>query len=80
MAAKDKMRKIGEMWRQSGHSSVKGVSGGSVSGGSSVGGKMKAIKSKGGLVVGGMLESLLGGDKGMLKKSAKGGASVGGIL
>lgn len=68
MPAKDKMKKIGEMWRESGHSSGKGISGGSA-----VGGKMKAEKSKGGMVVGGMLESLLGGDKGMLKVPVEGG-------
>jgi hypothetical protein len=73
MPAKDKMKKIGEMWRKSGHSSGKGVSGGAVDmmlndiGLGVSGGKMKAKKSKGGSFVGGMLESLLGGDKGMLK-------------
>jgi len=66
MAATEKMKKIGTMWRASGHSKTKG-------GSAVVGGKMKQKKASkgkgivGGMIVGGMLESLLGGDKGILK-------------
>lgn len=77
MAAKDKMKKIGEMWRASGHSK-----GGSVAGGAM---KKRVMKAKAGDVEGGGILSGLLGSIGLgvePKKSmkAKAGSVAGGAM
>jgi hypothetical protein len=73
MPAKDKMRKLGEMWRKSGHSK-----GGSVVGGATVGGRMRS-KAKGKGFLSDMLGSVgLGVEPKKRGRKAKGKGIVGG--
>jgi hypothetical protein len=73
MPAKDKMRKLGEMWRKSGHSK-----GGSVVGGATVGGRMRS-KAKGAGILSGLLGSVgLGVESKKRGRKAKGKGVVGG--
>jgi len=73
MPAKDKMRKLGEMWRKSGH-----AKGGATVGGATVGGRMRR-KAKGAGVLSGLLGSVgLGVEPKKRGRKAKGMGVAGG--